>query len=265
MHRRIALKVALDFVAREFSPEEIRKQVNDATHMDKVDPELAKYIVETGLQDGERNDDRIAVKRVSVPAPSLKPSQTTMRIEQAVGMALGMLESRKIGGDLGAIISSDGYIMDGHHRWAAAILAGGKSAKVGGFAANLKAPDLIRVLNILSKGAFGVGRGKPGSGNLNDFTPQKVKSLLEDYVTNGIRGKHSKSPDQVRKTLEGAFGSVEVAIDTMAKNVGLMNKSTPSGAPPRNQMPVIDHPEAAVSIMQSGKVNWQPPFDTEED
>jgi hypothetical protein len=58
-------------------------------------------------------------------------------------MAIAMLRSGKIGGDLAAIVSSDNYIMDGHHRWSATILASGTKGKVGGFGAALKGEELL--------------------------------------------------------------------------------------------------------------------------
>ena len=47
-----------------------------------------------------------------------------MILAKAIGMALGMLKSGKIGGDLGAIISKDNHILDGHHRVLAAKRSG---------------------------------------------------------------------------------------------------------------------------------------------
>ena len=235
-----------------------QEQFENAGQLSKVDPQIAAVMVTSG----NRGTDKISVQPAMLGASSLKPSQRTMRIKQAVGMALGMLETGKIGGNLGAIISADNHIMDGHHRWAAAILAAGSKAKVGGYQASEKGEVLVRVLNILTKGYFGVRNGKKGSGNIADFNPGTTADVLRDFATNGIKGDYPKSPAQVQKILEDNFGSVDKGITTMAKNAKLISKKVPSWAPNRKDMPVIDPtqvPEAAKKMNQ-GEVDWTPSY-----
>ena len=55
-----------------------------------------------------------------------------MNIEKALSMALGMIRDDQAGGDLGAFISSDNHIMDGHHRWVATAMVD-PSAQIGGY------------------------------------------------------------------------------------------------------------------------------------
>lgn len=242
---------------------EFEEQFDSASKLDGVDPALARVMVESGLQDGgEPGDDKIAVSKSSWSAAELKPSQTSIVLGKVVGMAIGMLISNKIGGDLGAIVSSDGYIMDGHHRWAATILASGKSGKVGGYKADLKGPDLVKVLNILTKGLFGVGGGKAGKGAISDLTPAKVKAAMEEAAESGISGEFPISAEKIQKALEKHFGSVEEGVEEMAANAKLINTSTPGWAPDRKQMPVIEPeqvPEAAKALSQ-GVVDWNGPF-----
>ena len=122
-------------------------QFDKAQSLSKVDPSIAKVMVESG----DARKDKVSVKKFSAPASSLNPSQTTMVLAKSLGMALFQLKTGKVGGDLGAIVSADNHIMDGHHRWSAAILAGGSSAKVAGYKASLPGKFLVRVLNILTK------------------------------------------------------------------------------------------------------------------
>jgi len=234
------------------------EQVNRALRLDQVDPVLAKII----SQSGDGNKDKVNVSRNSWSASSLKPSQTSMVLPKAVGMALGMLASGKVGGDLGAIVSADRHIMDGHHRWAATILASGSKGKVGGWGAALEGKELLRLLNILTKGLFGVRNGKPGKGNLDDFTPAKVSALLQKFSVEGIGGSFPISAEKVQGILIDNFGSVGAGIEQMGKNASLISKSVPSWAPPRKQMPVIDPQNVpkAVRELNQGKVDWTPPF-----
>ena len=161
-----------------------------AEKLSQVDKGVAKRQVKSGLKDGGgKDDDVLEIKKATLAASSLKPSQKTMVLDKALGMALFQLKSGKVGGDLGAIISKDNHIMDGHHRWAAAILAGGSKAKVGGWKADEDGKELVRVLNLVTKGKLNKNKGKKGKGNIKDFTPSKVKSRLEQFVKEGIEGE----------------------------------------------------------------------------
>jgi hypothetical protein len=235
-----------------------QEQFEKAKQLSAVDPGLAKVIVETG--DGRA--DKVSVKKFSTSASSLKPSQTTMVLAKSLGMALFMLKTGKIGGDLGAIVSSDNHIMDGHHRWSAAILAGGSSASVSGYKASLPGKDLVRVLNLLTKGHFGVGRGNAGKGNLNDYTSSNVRKMLEEMVVKGIGGKFPWSAEDVRAVLEDNFGSVEDGIDAISKNAKMVSNKVPGWAPSRSDMPVIDPDQvpSAARKMEQGDVDWTPPY-----
>lgn len=79
---------------------------------------LAKY-------DGDANDDRVTVKSKRVEVGSLKPIQKQIYVDKAVAMlARGTLDSTRsfLQNQTTYITSSDGYIIDGHHRYLAAIL-----------------------------------------------------------------------------------------------------------------------------------------------
>ena len=59
--------------------------------LSQVDPKLAKQLSGGGTADGEVPDDQIKVKPITVPASKLKPSQSSMNIQKAMGMAIGMI------------------------------------------------------------------------------------------------------------------------------------------------------------------------------
>jgi hypothetical protein len=236
-----------------------RKQMQEATALSKVDPQLAQAMVQMG--NGET--DRVSIGQKSgIKASRLLPSQRTMRIKHAVGIALGMLKSKKIGGGIGAIISKDGHIMDGHHRWAASILAAGEQATVGGWVANLEGRKLVAVLNVITKGYFGKRNGNKGTGDIKKFTPQETKKVLLEYTTQGRGGAYAMSAEEIQDILIDYFGSVEIGISTMSSNASYITTSVPSWAPDRIDMPVIDSnevPEAA-KLLNKGLVDWNEPF-----
>lgn len=236
-------------------------QMDRAGQLGAVDPTVAKLIVQSGNLDGDAGDDKVQTSKASPAASSLSPSQTTMVLDKSIGMAIGMLASGKIGGDLGAMISSDGHILDGHHRWSATILASGKAGHVGGTMVNLPGKELLKVLNVISKGQFGVRNGNPGKGSIAQYTPANVQKALKTAVEKGISGEFPISSEKVKSVLEKNFGSVENGIETMSNNVKLMKKKVPGWAPDRKDMPVIapNQVSEAGSILNSGTVDWNSP------
>ena len=241
-----------------------QKDIDKAKTLSGVDPQIAKFLAETGLGDGQKEDDKIKVSKANVAAGKLKPSQTSMVLDKSLGMALAMLLGKMpLGGDLGAIISKDNHILDGHHRWSAAILAGGPGTNVGGYKADLEGKELIKVLNIATKGMFGRMQGNPGKGSIKEYTPENITKTLEEFVE---KGSGQFSADDVKKALEKLGGSVEGGIKKMSDNVKKMSKAVPSWAPDRKEMPVIEPnevPEVAQALNQ-GKINWNIPFAQKE-
>ena len=109
---------------------------------DSKDSDYAKHVAAAGkpeLDGGDPDDDKVgSANKADLAASALKPSQKEIKLGQALGMAVSMAGRLPgpfkdgPGGDLGAVISSDGYIMDGHHRWAASIFAAGPKIQLGG-------------------------------------------------------------------------------------------------------------------------------------
>ncbi len=254
--RRTILRMARDMEVTE-------RDIQKAKTLSGVDPALAKYIVETGLKDGDTRDDKIQMGKTTVSAGKLKPSQTTMRLDKTLGMAIAMLLGKMPMDDIGAIISDDNHILDGHHRWSAAIAAGGPGVSVGGYKAKLKGADLIKVLNIITKGMFGRNKGNTGSGNIKDYTPAKAKKMLREMAE---KGTEFLSSDQVQQGLTRLGVSVEEGIEKMAENIGKVSKAVPSWAPAREQMPVINEKDlpATSQALNTGIVNWNNPLKVQE-
>ena len=255
--RRAILRMARDMEVTE-------RDIDKAKALSGVDPAMAKYIVETGLKDGDKRDDVIPMGKATESAGKLKPSQTTMQLPKTLGMALAMLLGKMpLGGDLGAIISADNHILDGHHRWSAAIAAGGPGVSVGGYKAKLKGADLLKVLNIVTKGMFGRNKGNPGSGNIKAYTPANAEKALRDMVK---KGTEFLSPEQVGEALSRLGGSVDEGISQMSENIGKVSKAVPSWAPDRADMPVINEKDlpATSQALNKGLVNWNNPLKVQE-
>jgi len=67
---------------------------------------------------------KVGVKQVNAPATELKPTQSEINFDKAFGMAVAYLTGAfknltKYDPKTVSLISKEGYIVDGHHRWAA--------------------------------------------------------------------------------------------------------------------------------------------------
>jgi hypothetical protein len=230
-------------------------------------PAKAQYTVTTGPEDGEpSDDDKVAVKEgTSFKCQELKPSQTSMNIEKAMGMALGMMKSGKPGGDLGAFISSDKYIMDGHHRWISTAMVD-PSAPIIGNLVNLPGKELVGVLNALTAGKFGHD-GKPASGGFDQFKEAPIKAQLEKNMKEGVGGDFPIPAEEVATLVKNFGGDVDGCVKKFVKNLSTITMSTPSWAPERPDMPVIEKGDSAAAkkALTGGEIDLNPPYADEKE
>lgn len=232
--------------------------------LSQVKPELAKVLATTGQGDA----DAVKAGDISKPADTLKASQTTMDFGKFVGMAIQMLGkmgkfSGGAGGDLGAIVSNDGHIMDGHHRWAATLMVDPK-ADVKGLGINLPGEKLVGVLNVwtASKGQ----KGKPSDTNLADLTGDKVAAKFKEMCEAG--GGFLPDPDKILDAFKKeGYDSLDKAADHVKKNWDSTAKQrTVEGwMPPKVDMPAIE-PEQLPDVksdITSGKMDINPDYSKE--
>jgi hypothetical protein len=234
------------------------------------DVEKAAAITSSGKDetDGGKADDVIKVGGDSFTVAELKPSQSSMNIEKALSMALGMIRDDKAGGDLGAFISSDNHIMDGHHRWVATAMVD-PGAEIGGYSVAFPAEQLIPVLNALTVGRFGEMSGKPATGGFDQFKEGPIRDQLNAYLQSGA---YQMEPEDVQATIEkftdevGA-GAVDAAVNKFVENLGAVKFDLPAGAPSREDMPIIDEPNVpdAVAALSAGEVDVNEPYGWDED
>jgi len=262
------IKTDIGIVDTDFFPQQLSK----------VSTNTAKVAVTGGKKDKDDKDDSAIASKIktgfSTPVSKLFPAQTEVIPEKAVGIALGMLNSGKVGGNLGAIVSGDNHIMDGHHRWAATTLVD-PNASVEGIKIDIPGDALVGILNVYTKGALGRTQGNPGKGNVNAFTPEKIKSVLDDLIEKGTKigsvgddGSYSEKEingEEVKNILgkmKGANGDPEKGKELMAANAAKLNKKIPSWAPPRVDMPVINSDELGglINKLKSGEFDIVEPY-----
>lgn len=251
--------------------------------LSQVDAATAKEQVAGGADsvDGGNDDDVIGIEAKPggiAAVTALKPSQSSMNIAKALTFVMHMIDhpagKMDPGGDLGAFISNDGFIMDGHHRWIATAMVD-PSKKVGGNLVDFPGEQLVPVLNALTKGKYN-RTGKPASGGFDQFKEGPIKTQLAKFVEGGIsaetagdvfKGWQAMDAEDVQLGLEAFTGkegeeAVEAAISKMVGNLSGITMSTPGWAPERPDMPVIDEEDSgdAVAAITGGEVDVNPPF-----
>lgn len=82
----------------------------------------AEEWIDLGFQDGEEHDDNLDARRKSISSGQLLPTQSQIWFDKIVGW---LIKFGPPSDDFGEtiIVSKDGYILDGHHRWASAHMA----------------------------------------------------------------------------------------------------------------------------------------------
>ena len=183
--------------------------------LSNVRPDLAKELAATGQGDL----DKVRAGPTSKQANKMKASQTTMDFGKFIGMAIQMMGklgnfSGGAGGDLGAVISNDLHIMDGHHRWAATLMVD-PTANVKGIGVDLPGEKLVGVLNVWTI-AHG-GKGKPSDTNLADISGDDVAQGLKKMVEEG--NKWLPASDKILEAFKSnGFDSIEAAAAHVKKN-----------------------------------------------
>ena len=263
---QLVRRVLLENPAADFNNTRLPKDLSD------VDPAMAKAVATGGARDGDPDDDKIEAKHEPsgvAPVQKLKPSQSSMNIKKALQFVLNMLWSGNndlnAGGDLGAFISSDNFIMDGHHRWVATAMID-PTMKVGGYRVDFPGEQLVAILNTMTKGLYGEMTGKEATGGFEQFKPGPMKEQLTAFLNAGVWAMKPKDVIDVLQmfTDSEATGEdlVDLAVAKMVKNLGTVTFTTPSWASDREEMPVIDDENVlpAAKALAGGQVDWAEPF-----
>lgn len=134
-----------------------------------------------GWRDGDKQDDRVAATFGRIPAGKLKPIQNQVWLEKLVNMIhrFGPPKSGSRVLDTTIIVSKDGYIIDGHHRWAQAVLA---DPSLGIQALRVPFP-LEKLLSIAKTYGAAIGRSYKEAVNqrrLMGLEPGRADWCLED-------------------------------------------------------------------------------------
>lgn len=102
--------------------------------------------IELGQHDGNDKDDIVKGRMTKIAADKLKPIQTEIHFDKITGNAkqFGPMKDGSVPTKLTIITSSDGYIIDGHHRWGLAMMTNPK-VKLQALVIPLKIDTLLDV------------------------------------------------------------------------------------------------------------------------
>lgn len=172
---------------------------NKPVPLSKITPQVAQAATSSGNKDSNPpNDPELNIKanpEDTAPVASLKPMQKEVIPAKALGMAIGYLLNGKPSlDDMEAIVSSDNYIMDGHHRWAAATLIDpNKQVKVARI--GIPASQLVTALNLWTKAK---GRsGNPGKGDVTQFA-NTIPGLIDQMINSGTPDSQDKDGNVIK-------------------------------------------------------------------
>ena len=236
-----------------------------------TDGKYAKHVAQAGKPefDTEDSDDKVASdSEFSTQAENLSPSQREIKLGQALGMAVSMIGKLPgpfkdgPGGNLGAVISKDNYIMDGHHRWAASIFSEGPGIELGGTKIEMDGEELVKVLALMGDAFHPGERKKPSPHNIMNATADDVNNFVNKFVQEGI-GEFVDA-ETAKRVLEERFGSIEKAKIHFVSQLDSIQKEPPTWAESRDKMPVLEpkdkEPEKVAKAMAAGQVDIYHPY-----
>ena len=228
----------------------------------------AEKVFTGGLKDGDPYDDvvNIQVSPDIAPCKDVFPTQREVILTNALEVALRIqLGKLPLGGNIGAVISEDLRIMDGHHRWAGSWLAGGGDVMIGGVWVGMPAKQLVPVLAAVGD-HFHPGKRNDGREveNIFNIGTEAVGELLHTLTT---KEGYSRwlTPDEATEACEILAGSVENAKKLFVERLKEIQKNKPPAwAPPREEMPVIrasqgEHIKTADAI-EKGQIDIYEPY-----
>lgn len=120
--------------------------------------------VELGFKDGEKSDDMVKGKVGSTPVGKMKPTQSQIWLDKIIKLIIQFGPARSGSPVLSStvIVSGDNYILDGHHRYAQAMISD-QSLKMK----SLKVPLPIDLLLQIGK-SYGESIGNSAKASIDD-------------------------------------------------------------------------------------------------
>ena len=236
-----------------------------AIPLSQIPDAAAKAAVSAGTKDKNNNDDVANTGEASVAVGSLKPMQKEVIPEKALSFALGFTDTGNTPDldNMEAITSADGYIMDGHHRWAArTLLDPGASVTVS--KVDMPSDDVVTALNIYTK-ARGI-TGNPGKGDVTQFAAL-IPKAIDAFVSQGTDQwpMSKKNPEEIKAIIAKiGGGDFEKGKAKLIANASKLPTAIHPNAPSRVDMPVIDAKKGdltkVLTKLKAGDIDFKEPY-----
>ena len=229
-----------------------------------------KAVLDAGLADGSRDDDKLPYTKTKIPVKNLIPTQNEIGFDESIkgvltdeyGSLDGILKGTPDMG--GPIVTYAGkYIIDGHHRWSA-VFAANPKAKMDALDIKKKSgfepTDVLKAVHT----AIAVELDKvPSSTAKGHNILSKPKSYDEVLAV-------VNSPTLTEKAAEiwakYGYKTKEQIAKRLTNNLKLIaDKGAISGAPKRTDMPQTNanksDSEDKLKALAKGEINIAPPFE----
>ena len=242
----------------------------DPIALSNIDTNVAKVKIESGHKDGDIKDDIITSEIVVGDVIFLTPTQKTLVSDKVLSFILAHLANETWLNleDMDAVVSNDDppAIMDGHHKWAAAITIN-PNMKVKYIKINLTKNKLITVLNTYTVGKLNITKGKPSTGESIEQAFINLESKINNAYDNGINyGKTVYSAEKVKLLMSkvpGANGDSLTGKQILINN-SKHNKIVKVSATEllKEEMPIIEKENIPqlINDLNDGKIDINEPF-----
>jgi len=239
-----------------------------------ADPKV-KAVLDSGLADGDLNDDKLPFTRTKVAVKNLTPTQSEIGFDQSVAGNLddkyGSLDGILAGNPNvgGPIVTYAGkYIIDGHHRWSTVFAANPKTKMD---TLDIKAKPGFQPLDILKAvhSSIAVDRNKVPSSSPEGKNILDGSMKYEDVLSKAkeIFAETDKG-EKVWKSFfeqQGVPYSPEAVAKYLFKNLNkIVSNGFVSGAPGRKDMPQTDADKTKsidkLKPLAKGEINITEPF-----
>ena len=173
----------------------------------------------------------------------IKPSQKQIIVTKVLCILFYDYLQNDIPDEMPLIVSQDGYLIDGHHRWAAAVLANPEK-EIEIYEVKLDRDHLISVLNVVTAGYLDKV-GNSARGNISNLNRKFIAKIIQ----NALDGNSSKlDADVVEKNVR------KLNINNLDKLI----TDVPEGSLERQDMPVIDNNDVieVLELLKSGKIDF---------
>jgi N12 class adenine-specific DNA methylase/predicted ABC-type ATPase len=195
----------------------------------------------------------IGNETVDVPAIDLKPTQAEFSIRKAANW-----KEARDGVDRSVLASSDGYILDGHHQWVAA-LAAGEPVKAIRFAAPIK--ELLAAANEFPGARRSEGAAQKSREDVRREVIEKqwqdaladLGAILRDYapVARMVPEDTPSLMPTLVKLFEAGFGKVGMKITDLMRYVKAELKKTPEFKTVWNKIDDAIYRKAAMQALEN--------------